>query len=418
MDEVSRYVNAGTRDNTRKSYRAAVEHYESTWGGFLPATADSIASYLVHYAPTLALSTLKQRLAGIAAWHNEQGFPDPTKAPHVRKVLRGIAELHPFKEKQAKPLQIEQLQTIDDLIAARLSQADFETVNSLKLLRDRALILIGFWRAFRGDELTRIKIENVSVTPGVGMEIFISRSKTDRASQGRTYRAPALKQLCPVTAFIEWVGAAQLTNGPAFPGINQWGHIAERAIHPASVIAIIKEYCQHVELPAAIEFSSHSLRRGFATWATANRWDTKTLMEYVGWKDVQSAMRYIDTPDPFSRSRMQNTVDQRSIAIERDGQQPRQSLLEVLLVLEPYSKLSERTKRARKLIEQYCLSPWSMKKVDLEGTKYEITVEHMDGNSLDETLDELLHQMHQIASENQCMLEVSIRDPRTDKHWD
>lgn len=165
-------------------------------------------------------------------------------------------------------------------------------------------------------------------------------------------------------------------------------------------------------------FSSHSLRRGFATWANAQGWDTKSLMEYVGWKDVQSAMRYIDTPDPFSQSRMQNLVDQRSVQMERDNQKPTRSLLEVLLVLEPYSKLSERTERARKLIERRCLSPWAMKKVDSKGTNYEITVEHMDGNSLDETLDELLHQMHQIASENQCMLEVSIRDPRTNQHWD
>lgn len=104
--------------------------------------------------------------------------------------------------------------------------------------------------------------------------------------------------------------------------------------------------------------------------------------------------------------------------IDRDDQQPIQSLLEVLLVLEPYSKLSERTKRARKLIEQHCLSPWSMIKVDSEGRKYEITVTHTDGDSLEEMLDELLHQMHQIASENQCMLEASICDPRTDKHWD
>ena len=59
-----------------------------------------------------------------------------------------------------------------------------------------------------------------------------------------------------------------------------------------------------------------------------------------------------------------------------------------------------------------------MNKVNLEGRHYEIMVEHSDYDSLDEILDELLHRMHEIASENQCMLEVSVRDPRTDKHWD
>ena len=96
-------------DNTRLSYRAAIEHFESHWGGFLPATADSVARYLVGYANTLSVNTLRQRLAGLAAWHLDQGFPDPTKAPHVKKVLKGIAELHPVVQKQAKPIQLDQL---------------------------------------------------------------------------------------------------------------------------------------------------------------------------------------------------------------------------------------------------------------------------------------------------------------------
>ena len=417
MSDVNRYVQAATRENTRLSYRAAIEHYEDVWGGFLPATAGSIASYLAHYASTLAISTLKQRLAALAAWHNEQGFPDPTKAPHVKKVLKGIAELHPFKEKQARPLQIEQLQAIDGWITTQLSQDNGNPVNFLKLLRDRALILLGFWRAFRGDELTRINIENVSVTADVGMEIFIPRSKTDRTSHGRSYRAPALRQLCPVTAFSEWVSAANLTSGPAFPAINQWGHIAKEAIHPASVIAIIKAYCQHVDLPNATVFSSHSLRRGFATWATANHWDTKTLMEYVGWKDVQSAIRYIEGADPFSQHRIQSSLTQSITQIEHAPELARNVALEIHLHLEPFSKHSRATGKARTLIERHCFSPWGMEKLNQDGTRYRITVNNT-ASGLDETLDELLHHMHQIASDNQCMLETTIRDPHSDRVWD
>lgn len=82
MNSVDTYINAATRDNTRRSYRSAIEHFESEWGGFLPATADSVARYLADYANTLSISTLRQRLAAIAQWHIEQGFPDPTKAPY------------------------------------------------------------------------------------------------------------------------------------------------------------------------------------------------------------------------------------------------------------------------------------------------------------------------------------------------
>lgn len=307
-DSTEKYIHAATRDNTRKSYRAAVEHFESTWGGYLPATADSMARYLADYAPTLAISTLRQRLAALAAWHHDQGFPDPTKSPHVKKVLKGIAELHPQIEKRAKPLQIEELNTVVTWIENELSSELCSGPRRIRLVRDKTLFLIGFWRAFRSDELTRINIENVQVTPGEGLDIFLPRSKTDRNSQGIHYRAPALRQLCPVTAYLDWLNETQLSSGPLFPSVNQWGHISEKPMHPASIIAIIKVTCRAAGIIDANKYSSHSLRRGFASWANAQQWDLKTLMEYVGWKDAQSAMRYIDVADPFSRERIENSV--------------------------------------------------------------------------------------------------------------
>lgn len=51
----------------------------------------------------------------------------------------------------------------------------------------------------------------------------------------------------------------------------------------------------------ADEYSGHSLRRGFANWANSSGWDIKTLMKYVGWKDVQSALRYAASADPFAK---------------------------------------------------------------------------------------------------------------------
>ena len=109
MKDVERYLHAGTRENPRRSYQSAVEHFEVTWGGFLPATGDSIVRYLVDYADTLSLSTMKQRLAALAQWHINQGFPDPTKTPTVRQVLKGIRTLHPAQAKQAAPLQVQHL---------------------------------------------------------------------------------------------------------------------------------------------------------------------------------------------------------------------------------------------------------------------------------------------------------------------
>ncbi|HIE2484359.1 TPA: hypothetical protein ACXLB5_005117 [Pseudomonas aeruginosa] len=56
--DIERYLQAGTRANTRRSYQQALEHFEVSWGGFLPATSDAIVRYLVDHAATLSSNTL------------------------------------------------------------------------------------------------------------------------------------------------------------------------------------------------------------------------------------------------------------------------------------------------------------------------------------------------------------------------
>ena len=301
---VEHYLSAAERPNTRRSYESAIRHFEVEWGGFLPATADAVSRYLADYGGQLAFNTLKQRIAALAQWHQEQGFPDPTKAPVVRKVLKGIRTLHPAVAKQALPLQISQIEQIvtclDNLILqARQSQ---NHATELRHTRDKALLLIGFWRGFRGDELKRLQIEYIQLTPGQGLQCFLPQSKSDRQLQGRTFRVPALARLCPVAAYEDWLAISGLSSGPVFRGIDRWGSISANGFHQNSLIPLLRRLFTCAGLSMADEFSSHSLRRGFAGWATANGWDLKTLMEYVGWKDVKSAMRYIDASDPFSPS--------------------------------------------------------------------------------------------------------------------
>jgi len=293
--KLDRYIEAATRSNTRRSYQAAIEHFEAGWGGFLPTTSDTIARYLADHAGVLSANTLKSRLAAIAQWHLSQGFPDPTKAPIVRKVLKGIRVLHPKPEKQAHPIQLQELELcVRHLEAAALSadQAGDATLRR-RSLRDRALILIGFWRAFRSDEMCRLQIEHIEVVPDRGMTLYLPWSKTDRENLGQTFHAPALARLCPVQAYQEWIAELGEQRGPVFRSIDRWGHIHNEPLHPNSVIPILRAVLSECGMPAE-RYSSHSLRRGFATWATRSGWDQKTLMSYVGWRDPKSALRYVD----------------------------------------------------------------------------------------------------------------------------
>src|SRR5471030_229944 len=171
----------------------------------------------------------------------------------------------------------------------------------LRLQRDKALLLLGFWRGFRGDELARLRVEHVDAVAGQGMSCFLPLTKSDRQARGTTFRAPALASLCPVDAYLSWTGLAQLSEGAVFRGIDRWGHVRDAGLHINSLVPLLRAMFDAAGIPFAEQYSGHSLRRGFANWASSNGWDLKTLMEYVGWRDVQSAMRYVQPVDPFAQ---------------------------------------------------------------------------------------------------------------------
>lgn len=212
MNRVVDYIEAAERDNTRRSYASAIRHFEIEWKGLLPSTADAIARYLADYAPTLAINTLRQRLAALSRWHADQGFADPTKSPLVRQVLKGIRSIHAVPEKRARPLELAVLQQIDQWLDVAIgnAQRSGDRPALLRQTRNRSLMLLGFWRGFRSDELVNLRVENIEVTPGQGMACYLGRTKGDRQLQGRVFKCPALSRLCPVTAFNAWIDLAGL----------------------------------------------------------------------------------------------------------------------------------------------------------------------------------------------------------------
>lgn len=114
-------------------------------GGFLPACADSIARYLADHAGLLSVNTLRSRLAALA------------KTPHVRKILKGIAALHPATETRGKPLQLAQLERLTAWLGEQIADAMAmgHARGNITHVRNTARVLPGLWRGFRADELSR-----------------------------------------------------------------------------------------------------------------------------------------------------------------------------------------------------------------------------------------------------------------------
>ena len=100
-------------------------------------------------------------------------------------------------------------------------------------------------------------------------------------------------------AYINWITVAGIARGPVFRKVDRWGNLAESGINSNSLIPLLRRIFEQTGVSAEF-YSSHSMRRGFATWASANGWDIKALMTYVGWKDMKSALRYMDASASFA----------------------------------------------------------------------------------------------------------------------
>jgi len=437
MSRLALYLEAAERDSTRRSYGAAIRHFEVEWKGLLPSTTDAVSRYLVDHAATLAINTLRQRLAALSRWHTDHGFADPTKTPLVRQVLKGIRSIHAVAEKRARPLEIDVVQHIDQWLDTAISNAERcgDRLAVLRHTRNRSLLLLGFWRGFRSDELIHLLVQNVEVSPGEGLTCYLSRSKGDRQMQGRVFKCPALSRLCPVAAFTTWIGLAGLTQGPVFRRIDRWGRIAEEGLHANSLIPLLRSLFAEAGVVAPEEYSSHSMRRGFASWARASGWDIKDLMEYVGWKDVKSAMRYLDASGTTLQAKFESGLaalapaglptppsvhaPTEHVHVSQLTEGPAQAAtLRVTMSLARFSPQSRGLTRGRRLIEQTCFERYAIQRLNTDGTRYELTVPYDSRDLLEEEIAGLLDEMYRIAEDNQCLLEATFHEPATDSYWE
>lgn len=430
MSQVDLYLDAAERANTRRSYASAIRHFEVEWGGFLPTTIDSVARYLADHAESLSLNTLKHRLAALSRWHQDHGFPDPTKAIKIRQVLKGIRAIHPAQEKRAKPLELEVLQGIGDWLSDAVASAEGrgDAASALRHTRDRALVLLGFWRGFRADELVNLRIEFIEIKPGEGLTCFLPRSKGDRQLEGRKFSCPALSRLCPVAAVEDWLALSKLCEGPLFRKIDRWGHLSESGLVPNSIIPMLRHLLAQAGVANVDEFSSHSLRRGFAHWASLSGWDIRELMNYVGWRDVKTAMSYLDGADVGLKERFEDGLGKilpASVAYSSKlaPQLPAipdvaLATIEVSIQLSAYNGSSRVKAKALRDITETCLARFQGQQIDSDSNLYRISLPTSSADVLDDHLYAFLDELHQIADARECFLEAVCRDPASGKHWD
>ena len=292
-EPLRQYLQAATSDNTRKAYRSAIRQFEK-WGGRLPTDRDTVVRYLLGRAESLNSRTLDLHLTAISQWHHYQGLIDPVSDPLVRKTMEGIRRTHGQPKRKAKTLRLEHI--------AEMVNHMRQLPDSKKKHRDIALVLTGFFGAFRRSELVAIQTSDVNWEPE-GLIIRLPRSKTDQQSTGLVRALPfGAESCCPATAIEAWIRVAGINEGPLFRPINRWDHVQERALNPGAVNDLLKTLGKACQFDFAPDLSSHSFRRGLSTSAARERVDFELIKKQGGWKSDATVWEYIEEGQQFNNN--------------------------------------------------------------------------------------------------------------------
>jgi len=214
-ESLRQYLQAATSDNTRKAYRSAIRQFEK-WGGRLPSDRETVVRYLLARAESLNPRTLDLHLTAISQWHHYQGLIDPVSDPLVRKTMEGVRRTHGQPKRKAKALRLEHI--------AQMVNHLRQLPDTKKKLRDIALVLTGFFGAFRRSELVAIQIGDLVWEPE-GLLIKLPRSKTDQQATGLVRALPfGAPGCCPATAMRNWIESVEINEGPIFRPIKDALH--------------------------------------------------------------------------------------------------------------------------------------------------------------------------------------------------
>jgi site-specific recombinase XerD len=286
-----------------KASRAAAtwRAYESDWKVFqrwceavdcvpLPATPHTVALFLAAEA-TLgrAPPTLGRRLAAIRLMHVGARLASPHDAIEVDEVLRGIRRTFKRPSAQKSPAVDEEIKRMVDAVEPQ----------TLRGLRDRALLLLGFAGAFRRSELVALDADHLTQRDE-GLSVLIASSKTDQEGLGQVVAIPRVSgsSYCPVRAVLDWMIVAGIQSGPVFRRLYRGDAVGKTRLSPQSVALIIKDLAGKVGLDPT-RYAGHSLRSGFLTSAAKNRASIFKMADQSRHKSLDVLRAYVRNEERF-----------------------------------------------------------------------------------------------------------------------
>jgi integrase len=286
------YIAAARAHGTRRVYESAWRRWEA-WCRLmhtdaLPAAPEAIAAYLAELADAgRSLATIKGALASILFFHRQAGHALERRQPAIAAVMGGIARRVSRPIRHAAPLELKELRRV---------LAGIEG-DSLCEVRDRALLLVGFFGALRRSEIAALDVTGRSPIEFTDNGLILHLTGTKGSAATQAIAIPRRNdELCAVRAVQSYLELSSITCGPLFRAINKGGRLSSRRLDGASVRHILME-----RFGRSAGFTPHSLRVGFITSAAEAGAPEHAIQRTSRHKSVEVLRGYIRAGDNFSK---------------------------------------------------------------------------------------------------------------------
>jgi site-specific recombinase XerD len=257
----------------------------------LPAAPATVCAFLAAQAGLgKRASTLSRRLASIKYFHGIAREPSPTGDETIKATLSGI-------RRSIGSAPVRKRAATSDIVLGMVGTAGNQT---LRQLRDRAILLVGFASAMRRSEIVALDVEHLEWT-AEGVRVRICKSKTDQEGVGGSVAVPKGETACPVAALRAWLDASGIVEGAVFRRIRNRRNqrvIADR-LSGRVVAEIVKKNAARLGFDAST-FGAHSLRSGLVTSAVKRGVNLLKICDQTRHKSVEMLRVYCRDAELFN----------------------------------------------------------------------------------------------------------------------
>ena len=305
------YVEAASSANTRRAYASDWRHFAS-WCrrqgiALLPPDPQVVGLYITACASGKAtgdkkpnsVSTIERRLSSLTWNYAQCGQPLDRSDRHIATVMAGI------RNKHASPPRQKEAVLPEDLIAM------LETLNrgTLRGLRDRAMLLLGFAGGLRRSEIVGLDVGRDQTDDGRGWADVLDKGMLVTLRGKTGWREVEIGRgssdaTCPVVALQTWLKFARISHGPLFRRVTGQGKsVGSERLNDQEIARLVKRTALAAgvrgDLPEGQRgklFAGHSLRSGLASSAEV---DERYVQKQLGHASAEMTRKYQRRRDRF-----------------------------------------------------------------------------------------------------------------------